>query len=152
MWPKNTMGEIYDLALPLDPSSRWNFARWKADAVIVNLSTNDFSGGTPDRKGWTAGYETFLERVRKNYPHAAIYCATSPMMAGKPADVAKAYLTQIVSDENAAGDKNVKLLTFETQDGGKNGFGADWHPSVKTDAVMAEKLAATLGADLGWRR
>jgi len=150
MWPKNTMGEIYDKALPLDPGSRWNFARGTPQAVVVNLSTNDFSGGTPDRKGWIAGYETFLARVRRSYPRAAIYCATSPMMAGDPAAAAKLYLAQIVSDENAAGDKNVKLLVFETQDGGKNGFGADWHPSVKTDAIMAGKLAATLAADLGW--
>jgi hypothetical protein len=150
MWPKNTMGEIYDKALPLDPGSRWDFARWTPDAVVVNLSTNDFSGGTPDRKGWIAGYETFLARVRRSYPRAAIYCTTSPMLAGSPAAVAETYLTQIVADENAAGDKNVKLLVFETQDGGKNGFGADWHPSVKTDAILAGKLAATLAADLGW--
>ncbi len=152
MWPKNTMGEVYGLVLPLDPGSRWDFARWTPDAVVVTLSTNDFNGGTPDRKGWTAGYEAFLARVRGNYPRASIYCATSPMMAGNPAAVAKSYLTQIVSDENAAGDKKVRLLVFETQDGGKNGFGADWHPSVKTDALIAEKLAATLRADLGWKR
>ncbi len=150
MWPKNTMGEVYDKTLPLDPGSRWDFARWTPDVVVVNLSTNDWAGGTPDRAGWTAGYEAFLARVRGNYPRAAIYCATSPMMGGDPAAVAKSYLTQIVADENTAGDKNVKLLVFETQNGGKNGFGADWHPSVKTDALMADKLAATLAADLGW--
>lgn len=151
MWPKNTMGEIYGRALPLDPGSRWDFARWTPDAVVIALSTNDFAGGTPDKAGWTTGYEAFLARVRGSYPHAAIYCATSPMMGGSPSAVAKSYLTQIVSDENAAGDGKVRLLVFETQDGGKNGFGADWHPSVKTDAVMAGKLAATLGADLGRR-
>ena len=151
MWPKNTMGEIYDLALPLDPDSRWDFARWTPDAVVITLSTNDFGGGTPDRAGWVAGYEAFLARVRRNYPQAAIYCATSPMMGGDPAALAKSYLAQIVADENAAGDKNVRLLVFETQDGGRNGFGADWHPSVKTDALMADKLAATLRADLGWK-
>jgi hypothetical protein len=151
MWPKNTMGEIYDKALPLDPDSQWEFARWTPDAVVINLSTNDFADGAPDRKGWIAGYEAFLARVRRNYPRAVIYCATSPMMGGNPSAVAKSYLTQIVADENTAGDKNVNLLVFETQDGGKNGFGADWHPSVKTDQIMAEKLAATLGADLGWK-
>jgi len=150
MWPKNTMGEVYDKTLPLDPGSRWDFARWTPDVVVVNLSTNDWAGGTPDRAGWAAGYEAFLARVRGNYPRAAIYCATSPMMGGDPAAVAKSYLTRIVADENTAGDKNVKLLVFETQNGGKNGFGADWHPSVKTDALMADKLAATLAADLGW--
>lgn len=151
MWPKNTMGEVYALALPTDPGSRWDFARWTPDVVVITLSTNDFGGGTPDRKGWTGGYESFLGRVRADYPRAAVYCATSPMMGGEPAAIAKSYLSQIVADENAAGDQNVRLLVFDTQDGGKNGFGADWHPSVKTDALMAEKLAATLETDLGWK-
>ena len=149
MWPNNTMGEIYDKALPLDPGNHWDFARWTPDAVIVNLSTNDWGGGAPDRKGWTGGYEAFLTRVRTLYPKAAIYCATSPMMGGGQGDEAKSYLTQIVSEENAAGDKNVRLLVFETQDA-KNGFGADWHPSVKTDQIMADKMAGTLATDLGW--
>lgn len=151
MWPKNTMGEIYDLVLPLDPGSQWDFSRWTPDVVIINLSTNDFGAGTPDQKGWTSAYEAFLTRVRRNYPHAALYCATSPMMGGKEGAIARSYLTQIVADENAAGDKDVRLLIFETQDG-KNGFGSDWHPSLKTHQIMADKLAATLRRDLGWNR
>ena len=150
MWPKNTMGEVYDSALPLDPGSHWDFGRWRPEAVLINLSTNDFGGGTPDKTGWTEGYKTFLARVRKNYPQALIYCATSPMLGGKAYEIAKDYLTQIVADENTAGDKNVKLFIFETQDA-KNGFGADWHPSVKTDQIMGDKLAAALENDLGWK-
>ncbi len=150
MWPKNTMGEIYDLALPLDTGSRWDGARWTPDAVVINLSTNDFSGDIPDRKGWTSGYEAFLARVRRDSPRALIYCATSPMLGDNKWAVSRSYLAQIVADENAAGDKNVRLLVFATQDGGRNGFGADWHPSTKTDALMADKMAATFAADLGW--
>ena len=150
MWPNNTMPEIYDRTLPLDPKSRWDFSRWTPQAVVINLSTNDFNGGAPDRQGWTAAYEAFLTRVRSRYPKAILYCATSPMMGGKSYDIAKDYLTQIVQDKNTAGDKNVRLLVFETQDA-KNGFGADWHPSLKTDAVMADKMATTLGHDLGWK-
>ena len=33
---------------------------------------------------------------------------------------------------------------------GKDGVGADWHPSAATHAKMAEKLVATLKQDLGW--
>ncbi len=149
MWPDNTLPDLYDRTLPLDPGSRWDFAAWTPQVVVINLSTNDFSSGVPERKGWVAGYEAFVVRVRKNYPSSAIYCATSPMMGGDGGKIAASYLTQIVSDENALGDKNVRLLVFETQDW-KNGFGADWHPSVKTHQIMADKLAATLKADLGW--
>lgn len=150
MWPKNTMGEVYDRTLPADANSRWDFGHWIPDAVVINLSTNDFAGGVPDKAGWVAGYEAFLTRVRKNYPKATLFCASSPMLWGAPVGIAKSYLTQIVQDENAAGDRNVHLLVFDTQDA-KNGMGADWHPSIKTHAIMADKLSSALQADLGWK-
>lgn len=150
MWPKNTIGELYDRVLPTETTSRWDFSRWTPNVVVINLSTNDFAGGVPDRKNWTDAYEAFIARVRKHYPQAAIYCATSPMLWGSPVATAKAYLTQIVQDENAAGDKNVRLLEFATQDA-KNGFGADWHPSLKTQALMADTLVQALQAHTGWQ-
>lgn len=145
MWPKNTMDEVYGRSLAADPGSTWDFAQWTPDVVIVTLGTNDFAGGTPDRKGWIAGYRAFLSRVRKNYPRAAIYCATSPMTWGESDKTLRAYLDEIVREENTAGHKNVRLLPFATQDGGKNGFGAQWHPSKKTHQVMADTLIAVLG-------
>lgn len=149
MWPKNTMGAVYDRTLPTDANSHWDFGHWTPDAVVISLSTNDFAGGVPDKAGWTASYKEFIARVRRNYLKATIYCATSPMLWGAPVGIARGYLPQIVGDENAAGDKNFRLLVFGTQDG-KNGLGADWHPSVKTHQIMADKLAAALQADLGW--
>ncbi len=32
----------------------------------------------------------------------------------------------------------------------KNGIGADWHPSVKTHRLMADRLAASVKKELGW--
>jgi lysophospholipase L1-like esterase len=145
MWPNNTMDEVYGRALASDASSVWDFAQWKPDVVIVALGTNDFAGGTPDRKRWIAGYRAFLARVRKNYPRAAIYCATSPMTWGEPDKILRSYLDEIVREENTAGHKNVRLLPFATQDGGKHGFGAQWHPSQKTHQVMADTMIAVLG-------
>lgn len=149
MWPKNTMAEVYDRTLPTDPNSRWNFSRWTPNAVVVSLGTNDFAGPIPDEAAWTAGYEAFLAHIRRNYPRAVIYCASSPMLLGDKDRVERSYLHQIVADENAAGDKDVRFLDFKTQDG-KNGFGADWHPSLKTDALMAQTMVSALRADLGW--
>lgn len=153
MWPDNTMGELYDRTLPTDPSSQWDFAKWTPDVILINLATNDFNGKNPDEAGWTGGYEAFIARLRKLYPKAEIYCATSPMMGdwgkNKPRTTVQGYLTKIVSDERAAGDKKVHFIEFAVQDA-KNGIGADWHPSVKTHELMAAKLAETLHTDLGW--
>jgi lysophospholipase L1-like esterase len=143
------MDEVYGRTVPTDPDSRWDFARWVPQAVVINLGTNDFAGAIPDRKGWTDGYRAFLTRVRKNAPHAVIYCASSPMLWGDKDTLERSYLRRIVQEEAAAGDKNIRFLDFKTQDA-KDGFGADWHPSVKTHQIMAGKLAATLQADLKW--
>ncbi len=156
MWPDNTIPEIYDLALPADPKSKWDFSSWTPDAVVINLATNDFRSGNPDEEKWTKAYETFVDRVRKNYPKAEIYCASGSMLNDawpaeqKTRTTLRKYLTKIVEDEAAGGDKKLHVLEFEPQDM-KNGMGSDWHPSVKTHQIMADKLAKTLEGDLGWK-
>lgn len=151
MWPKNTIPELYDRTLPLDASSTWDFRRWTPDVILINLATNDFAGKTaPEEAGWTGGYRAFITRLRTHFPQAQIYCATGPMMYGKNLETLRGYLTRMIAGINAAGDAKVHLIEFATQDA-KNGFGADWHPSLKTHRIMAEKLISTLQTDLGWK-
>lgn len=153
MWPDFTTPSIYGLTLPTDPKSQWDFSRWKPDAVIINLGTNDFyqAKGGPDEKGWTSAYEAFIDRVRSYYPKAYIYCATSPMMGGDQWLMEKQYLAEIVAAENAKGDKRVEILLVPTQDMQADGLGADWHPSVATHRKMAAQLEQVLETDLGWK-
>ena len=72
------------------------------------------------------------------------------MMGGDAKTVSHDYLTAIVADERRSGETRVRLLDFETQDIARDGIGSDWHPSLKTHQVMADKLAQTLRQDLGW--
>ncbi len=156
MWPDNTTPEIYDRTLPADPTSRWDFHSWIPDAVVINLATNDFGRENPDEAGWTQAYEDFIARIRRNYPQSQIYCAAGPMMTDNwpPGHNAlttlRRYLNRIVADEQKAGDKRVHFLEFAAQDGARDGLGADYHPSLKTDQRMADALDQTLQHDLGW--
>jgi lysophospholipase L1-like esterase len=150
MWPDDTMPELYDRTLPVDSNSQWNFTRWTPDVIIINLATNDFAGKTvPDETGWTNAYTAFIARLRTQFPQSQIYCATGPMMYGPNLATLQDYLTKMIADIHAAGDTKVHLLEFATQDP-KNGFGADWHPNLKTHEIMAAKLISTLQTDLGW--
>jgi photosystem II stability/assembly factor-like uncharacterized protein len=153
MWPDNTIPELYDRALPNEANSQWNFAQQVPNAVLINLATNDFAGGIPDEAGWTGAYKAFIARVRRNYPQAHIYCAIGPMMGdwgnGKPLTTLRNYLSKTVNDVRAAGDAKVHLIDFGTQDA-QNGFGADWHPNIKTNQLMAAQLVQTLRKDLKW--
>lgn len=153
MWPDNTIPEIYGRILPIDEKSQWNFATPTPDVMLINLATNDFAKSNPDKAGWMGGYKAFIARLRMHYPQAEIYCATSPMMGdwneSKAKSTLRDYLTHMISEINAAGDNKVHLTEFATQEM-KDGIGADWHPSIKTHQIMADKLVATLKQDLGW--
>ncbi len=154
MWPDNTMPEIYDRTLADDPALIWYFPVWTPDAVVINLGTNDFGKGYPEEGPWLDAYRKFIARVRKNYPKAVIYCATGPMLGDgqvmKSRSTLLDYVRKIVAAESTAGDANVRALDFGQQDPA-NGFGADFHPNLKTQQLMADKLVETLRKDLGWK-
>ena len=59
MWPDNTIPALYDLTLPQDSMSQWDFSKWTPDVVVINLATNDFGKKIPDENGWTTAYEGF---------------------------------------------------------------------------------------------
>jgi len=155
LWPRNMLPDLYDRILPDRADSHWDFASWTPDVVLVNLGTNDFAGGNPEEEGWVGAYHAFIARIRKNAPHAYIYCALGPMMndtwsPSKTAlTTARRYVNRVVTETRAAGDTRVSFIEFPMQTGA-NGFGGDWHPNIKTHRLMADKLIQTLEADLKW--
>jgi hypothetical protein len=157
MWPHYTMPEIYDRTLPTDPTSKWNFADYEPEAVLINLATNDFRNGVPDEQSWTGAYESFVRRVRGNYPRALVYLASGTMISDawppgqKQMTTVNGYLDRIQSDLRAAGDDRIRIIHFGSQDGMQDGLGADYHPSIKTDEKMAARFVSALTADLGWK-
>lgn len=54
-----------------------------------------------------------------------------------------------VDKRHAANDKRVFFADFGTQQAG-DGFGGDYHPSLKTHAKMAATLTAAIRAQTGW--
>ncbi len=151
MAPDNTLPALYDLALPMDSKSAWDFGKWQPDVVLINLSTNDWRKDPgPTEDVWVPAYTAFVERVRKNYPNATIYLATSPMMFGANKATVKSYLEKVIANRKTAGDDKVSLIEFPTQDGKKDGVGADWHPNLKTQAKDAAVLVDRVKQDLGW--
>lgn len=141
---------IYDLALPTDPGSTWDFSQSKADVVLINLATNDFGKVVPDEDAWTKTYVEFVQRVRKNYPDATIYLASGPMMWGERLKTLKTYLDKIESDLKAAGETKLRQIHFPTQNKDRDGLGADWHPNIKTNQLMADQWVKAIKTDLGW--
>jgi lysophospholipase L1-like esterase len=151
----NAIPLLYDLALPSDPQSKWDFKRWAPNAVVINLGTNDFGPRNPTEKEWQDAYKAFIARLRTNYPQCHVFCAVGSMMSDnyppgrKALSTIRQYTQGLVETLTKAGDKKVHYVEFDVQDM-KNGIGADWHPSVKTHRLMADKLAAAIKKELGW--
>ena len=154
MWPDNTIPEIYDLSLPT-LGVVWRFGR-SEDAYVINLGTNDFGKGNPDRAGWTNAYAKFIGKLREHSPKARIYCAVGPMMSDNypPTQQARttliSYLGDVLAKRKQAGDDNLAIIDFGVQDIAKNGVGADYHPNVKTHREMASRLIDQFRLDLRW--
>ncbi|MDF3055888.1 MAG: acetylxylan esterase [Rariglobus sp.] len=155
LWPNNSVLDYYDRVLPGPAEARWDFSRWTPDVVIINLGTNDFNVKVnPEEAGWVSAYVAFIKQIRARYPQAPVYCALGTMLSDWPAarmprTTILGYLNQVIEQTNAAGGPPVRLIDFGVQKP-ENGYGADWHPNVKTNSLMGAQLAATLKQDLGW--
>lgn len=151
----NTMAEIYDRTRP-SQEGKWDEASKPVDVILINLSTNDFGKGVPDEEDWVRAYKNFVIRLHKLHPKARVYCLTSPMLSDmfppnrKAATTLRGYLERIMKDVNNTDEvAYVRFIEIPTQDW-KNGYGADYHPSLATHWDMAEMIVARISKDLNW--
>lgn len=143
---KNTMATRYDKILPRDPDSKWDFKKCIPDVVVVNLGTNDFAKGDPG-ENYLSCYTELLKTIRGNYPDAHIFCAPGSMLRGEDLNKNRDYVKAAMAKLN---DSKIYFVEFEGQDR-KNGFGADFHPNLKTHAIMANTLIKAVEEKTGWK-
>ena len=121
----------------------WDFARWQPEQIVINLGTNDLSWcmDHEDRKAYyRREYAEFLKTVRKNNPHAWILCVLGIMGEGL-----NEYMPDAVADYmQETGDQNIRAVTLKEQDGTRNGYGANYHPSEATQRELAECVRSLL--------
>ncbi|KAH9816992.1 SGNH/GDSL hydrolase family protein [Teratosphaeria destructans] len=148
----NTMLDLWQLSLPADHKTAWDFSIWQPQVVVINLSTNDFAGGVPDALAFQGAYQKLLAQVRGKYPDALIFCALGPLMSDTYPAGQKALSTarkDIQSALKSANDDKVFFVEFPPQGAD---VGCDYHPNVATQAAMAEQLAEAIGAKTGWHK
>lgn len=147
-----TMPQLYQRIIPTEPDSPLAPVL-RADAVIVNLGTNDFGRGAPDEAQLIAAFGAFLAELRARYPQALVVLMLGPMLYDDPHGVPqrslmRAWLTKLRDARRALGDARVEL--FEAWADPKEGQGCEGHPSAKTHARIGHELAALLSQRLGW--
>ncbi len=144
----NTMPILYGRTLPDQTTDTWDFTSWIPDAVVIYLGNNDFGQGDPGQAYVTA-YNTFIARVRKNYPNALIVCTIGPNLMDPKLSQERTYVQGIVTATTTAGDKNITFLEMP-QPTAAEGTGCGGHPLASTHARMGAALATLLKTKLGW--
>ena len=121
----------------------WDFSAWQPDDIIVNLGTNDLSWCMeyPERKEkYRKMYTGFLKTVRKNNPHARMLCILGFMGEGLNGHMQAAVRDYIAE----TGDPDIRAVSLKEQDGKKNGYGANYHPSEASQRELAETVLKEL--------
>lgn len=140
---------IYDNTDIMHTSEKWDFSEWQPDVVVINAGTND--------KSWTKGidqrvdtfgsaYYDLICQVREKNPDAYIICSLGAM--GN--DLMPEIKEQVAAYSANTGDYHITTFEFANQNGYRDGYGADYHPSAKTHQKMADKLAPFIAELMNW--
>jgi lysophospholipase L1-like esterase len=141
-----TLSSVYDNTVGTADTTRWDFAR-KADAVLINLGTNDSGKGDPGAP-YEDAYVAFLKTIRGHYPDAWIFLTMGPMTGDPMLTTMRTHIDNVVATVTGAGDHKVVSIDIPTQDA--TSTGCDYHPNVAEDQKMADVLAPAMKTQLGW--
>jgi len=140
--------QFYELALPDGPPIAWDHARYVPDAIGIQLGTNDFSQGVPDQNEFVNAYVQFVQKIRRDAPHALVFLMDSPILddsleRGPRRSMHHACLAQVVA---AIGSPRVILAPLKRYPGVPN----NGHPSGADHVAMADELEPLLRQALAW--
>lgn len=129
-------------------TTQWSFEKNPVDLILINLGTNDDSYLKFDYENRSSDfiqlYIDFLKSVRSKNPNAKIICTMGLMGGYKTYEYIQQAINIYISKTN---DDNIFCFRLDDQDS-INGYGANWHPSIKTQElcsrVVIEKIREIL--------
>ncbi|WP_086664060.1 SGNH/GDSL hydrolase family protein [Lentzea kentuckyensis] len=119
----------------------WNFGRYRANAVVINLGTNDV-GHSVTKDQFRASYVTLLQRAREKYPTAAIFALGT---------FRKRYLPETqaaVKTLTDGGDRNVYFVNTEGWINEATDTTDNVHPNDQGHRKIADRLAPIVAAKI----
>ncbi|MGW4637189.1 cellulose binding domain-containing protein [Sphaerisporangium sp. NPDC004334] len=124
-------------------TTAWDFSRYQASAVVINLGTNDI-GHHVTNAAFQAAYTTFLRNIRAKYPAAALFAMET---------FKKRYVTETkaaVAALNNSGDANVYYIPTEGWlTTGTDYADGDGHPNDAGHLKVAARLAPIIAPKIG---
>ncbi|MDX8036642.1 GDSL-type esterase/lipase family protein [Lentzea sp. BCCO 10_0856] len=119
----------------------WNFGRYKANAVVINLGTNDV-GHSVTKEQFRSSYVTLLQRARQKYPTAAIFALGTFRKRYLPETQAA---VQTLTD---GGDRNVYFVNTEGWINEATDTTDNVHPNDQGHRKIADRLAPIVAAKI----
>jgi lysophospholipase L1-like esterase len=141
-----TMRQRFFQTFDMNPAVKWDFSKWKPDAVVIKLGTNDLSNPDiyPTEEQFVNGYLDLIASVKKAYGNVPVVCVSSCMSGEKLYQ----YVQEVVKRSN---DKTVhfvglmpSLLNSATD------FGACYHPNYEGQKKMASVLIPSISTIMSW--
>ena len=123
-------------------SPDWDFTRYQANEVVINLGTND-AGYRAGASAFQSTYITFLQNIRSKYPNARIFVMRP--FNGNYASNTRAAVQAV----NGAGDRNVQYVDTTGWLVRSDFASDDLHPTDAGQVKAANKLGPILAPVLG---
>ncbi|BBC30308.1 Aromatic ring-opening dioxygenase LigA [Streptomyces graminofaciens] len=120
----------------------WDFSRYRASAVVINLGTNDIGHGVSGA-AFQSAYTTFLRDIRAKYPNAVLFAVQT---------LKKRYVTETraaVTARTNAGDTKVRYVdTSGWLTDGTDYEDGNGHPNEAGHTKFANRLAPVVSTAL----
>lgn len=129
-----------------DSDTTWGFSQ-QADAVVINLGTNDFVSGVPNKAKFVSAYTDFIQQLAKHHPAAKFFVIFGPNRMVDDWQQQQQYLQQVVADANQFGIA-CELIEVDTLIDGLSG--SDSHPSLAQHRHMADVIASRIADTMHW--
>ena len=121
----------------------WDRSKFKPDAIVVNLGTNDFSTEpVPDATTFLNGYMDLLDQALEGRRKTPVFLIS-----------VKGRLIQEQRTAEAlawAKDKKIDATLVEFEAAGDHELGCDWHPQAVVHERWAKVLTQALKSHLNW--
>ena len=144
-----TMPGRYNRTLDNIPTNEWDFNLWKADCVVINLGTNDFSTTPhPGKETFLNAYRKLIMQIRTSHGDVPLFCVVGPMLY----EPCFSYVKELTSYfREQMNDKNIYFAGLPdnllNQD---DDLGSDWHPSYQGQLKIAFQLLMPISTVMKW--
>ena len=130
------------------PNNVWPFSKWTADAVVINLGTNDHLSSRPSSLStvYMQRFEALVVATAKAYGNGTqFFLACGPMSTD--------YCTEVEQVIGRVGRRGIRahLLDQRGFDDGTHGKTCAYgHPGSQIDSAMAKNGSAFIKMTMGW--